>query len=1678
MADTWRQSAIVQAIEIITNKKIAQAGFDKTIKGVINKVLDKTKGKYQIKYQDSLFEAYSTSSKIQYVKDQQVNVLIPNNDWDRRKTILNGVQITATNYQQIPIAGQQYNNIGQNGVSGLISGKKIQLSSYASPASLVIYQKGGSNNYINIRDISNYIKKGDSLALGMVVRTAFDPGQTGGNYGLRFNLVFKDNITGKQVIKTFRIDTTDVIGQPYLLTNPTLVEALIRNVDTQNFVQISSIQAFCDGFSTGTTYPKDIFITDVRINGASALTDQQLNGYVLHIDYSKNGNIIPSSSDQKTCQVIAQLKVNGKITTQNVKYYWFRQNSTIYQGNQRYSGYAGAGWECLNYKNNGIFVGKINSNFIFTNKADNFQQGKAQAVQKVNKILCVAVYDNKQWIKGQVQIINNNISNDILINSSDKINGVNRINYYLDNGHPSLICNSGLSGSGITYQWSVKPGRGNLVSVDDAVKRPYVELTSSNYNIYQTNYNTVINNLNKYAKTNARTYIKTADVLGKIVNFKGYQYYNKLLTKYLSSSEIVSFKDSSVYKNTTITYPQGAQNQSYISGSTYFNFPIKSISDYSTVYCAVNQNGIYRGTASITLYNKMQLEGMYSLNIENATQVFQYDGKGNSPTSLQVEKPIQILPLSFTLLDNQGKEISHDQIRKNGWIKWIIPNTQTLLSSVDNGSGTTGNLDLTVSRANLPLSANQYTVYTTTEIDSTYPLDLFNFKIADRYDFKKNINYIWLNVKFKDIVLDAYTDFSFPKDGDPGTNGTDYVAKIISGQATDRIYISSKNRNIMFNDNGTEFDKLKFQLYNNSKVTSLVADYWTTPPKDSFTINSTVKTDARLASTSYLVIGNKDSTNSTAVITGGTKIVSTTNINTVKSDKPVNIVRGQYGKGYGSGAIKYYAQMPICTQYITSSTIYRLKVRPKTGYKYVVYTSDGTSPDYDNSLPFEIVVEKYNSGYFEEENPSNYTFTWSTIGNFNTGSTSGTNGCKFSVTPKNNFDGKDLSSAIFCQVNNVGFIHIPIYMILNRYSNRALNGWDGSSLQLDKNGYGEVLTPQIGAGAKDGNNAFTGMLMGQLTLNSTVSSNTADIGKDGQIGIMGYDSGVRTLFLDAKTGKAEFGKNNQGKIIIDPDTIINGQAAALLYSNTYPVSYFLQHPNVQTVGAYYKNNRTAKGMLIDLSTPQIGFGNGNFTINSEGHLIARGGGEIAGWTLSDSTLYKSNVGLNSNSTNSSYNPNTAPNDTSLATNNGNMAIWAGSGSGNEAKNFYVTHSGYLYSKSGKIAKWNIDVNKLTDGNVGMGTNPNTINFTYYVGGNQQTASITDSRIWSSDKFVVTNGGKIYAKDGQISSWTIGDTSLTNGQVGLGYHPISTTRFKTDNTINARIWSGADNNQNFAVDNTGALYSRSGKIGGWNITNTQLWALNSNSGNDGIRIISDGSMNGGSTAGGTWSISADGTSTFNKIIANKSGSIAGWTINPKELSSPTNSMTIKSEGSLYGPTDSGDRSTWDIDKYGNANFKYIHGVIDTVNSSGQSQNGGTLSGGGGYGGGGYTLGGNGYFGVGSAGQGMQFSGGNLRVTGRIQAKEGYIGTSDKGWDINADGIVNGNNHIYNNEIVIGNSYMTTNVIAAGNHFSIGSGGTEQSKAGVTGVLTFDDGAKMYFAGGILYSVVGGEDTVWD
>ena len=157
--------------------------------------------------------------------------------------------------------------------------------------------------------------------------------------------------------------------------------------------------------------------------------------------------------------------------------------------------------------------------------------------------------------------------------------------------------------------------------------------------------------------------------------------------------------------------------------------------------------------------------------------------------------------------------------------------------------------------------------------------------------------------------------------------------------------------------------------------------------------------------------------------------------------------------------------------------------------------------------------------------------------------------------------------------SSVEVIHVrPVIMIFNRYELSNINGWDGNKLDLNEE-EGYILAPQMGAGKKDNENKFTGVVMGvkQIQERSTIGQ---------KIGLFGFSQGMQSFFLNAEDGSATFGKENGGQIIIEP-----GSNTAIIKSGDY-------------------NEDLGTGMMIDLKEPCIKFGSGNFKVDADGTVTA------------------------------------------------------------------------------------------------------------------------------------------------------------------------------------------------------------------------------------------------------------------------------------------------------------------------------------------------------------------------------------------------------------------------------------------------------------------------------------------
>ena len=170
-------------------------------------------------------------------------------------------------------------------------------------------------------------------------------------------------------------------------------------------------------------------------------------------------------------------------------------------------------------------------------------------------------------------------------------------------------------------------------------------------------------------------------------------------------------------------------------------------------------------------------------------------------------------------------------------------------------------------------------------------------------------------------------------------------------------------------------------------------------------------------------------------------------------------------------------------------------------------------------------------------------------------------------------------------------------MYLDRYSNTLINGWDGNSVSIDNDG-GAILAPQVGAGKKEDDNSFTGMVMGVVKESGSLSE---------EIGLFGYNKGDKTVFISAEDGHASFGRKGRGQMIIDP----RGEGHAMLYSPDFWAKY---EKNGLPITSYTWNGKQYDGqnidpdenhisMAIDLTDARIIFNNGQFMVDKNGLVL-------------------------------------------------------------------------------------------------------------------------------------------------------------------------------------------------------------------------------------------------------------------------------------------------------------------------------------------------------------------------------------------------------------------------------------------------------------------------------------------
>ena len=791
---------------------------------------------------------------------------------------------------------------------------------------------------------------------------------------------------------------------------------------------------------------------------------------------------------------------------------------------------------------------------------------------------------------------------------------------------------------------------------------------------------------------------------------------------------------------------------------------ISLASSFVTYSCSVYDKitQLFMGAAEITLSNQA-VQGEYRLVLHNGTQVFKYDAKGVSPASPSVDEQSRLdlgaYALSFDVYDDKGQRIdmgSDENKHRIIDIKWIWPSTNfdiaPDLQRTDFESMLLPNdLDVTKSAFELETIPSPYD--SNNQIKRWVLKDQANlpYQIQSRYDSNKTNNNIQLEVIYKDYILTANTNFTFTKEGELGTNGTKYVARAIP-RNYDKIIILQNNTSYGFYGvKNNVYTKLSESDLN--KLFSVqVWDGGVTPINTSS--NNAKWTTVRQDRNKNDNLVNVQKINNVYQLQLAYNINRLEQNHTLKAELSIPSV----------GAQPFYCEYPLELYQLTSAN--KPSYIIEGGYKHCNYESDGTRAEFSTS-GFKLIsitgsLIDENIKWKSSWNGDKYTVKITENGEpqakvVNTKEFNGYNNVVIEAPAY--FEGRDIDNYISCQYNDQIVAVIPISLCLNKFGLSAINGWDGTSIKLNEQGQNYILAPQMGAGKKETDGTFTGIVTG------------TSMDTDGEkVGLFGYSKGRRSIFLDSQTGNAEFGIKNNGQILIDA---VNSK---IDISNAAGDGMTLNSTNASLQSHNYSTSAKT-GMQISLSDPHIKFGSGRFSVDNQGNLVAKGGGSIAGWNISDYRLSSNNgnVFLDSSAT-------------------GNTVMFqAGS-------NFTVQADGTITAKDGKIANWNITPNVLKNNNLILDSGGQL------AGGSGGTVSFTDSdgNTYNNKRWKIDSSGIATFSDVRITNAsTSGDSGTPKTLINIGNK------------------TGQSGEASFTVNNKGEITATGGTIGGWTLTKTTI-----------------------------------------------------------------------------------------------------------------------------------------------------------------------------------------------------------------------------------------------------------------
>lgn len=1056
------QDSILKAIDAITKTRIDKLQLDKTVTAEIIKCTNALSREYKCSYNGGNITAYAAEGAT-YTNGQSVYVLIPQSDMTKRKTIV-GVSSAKEDDENISFVSSalsDYNLIGKNVINDKKNIQPVGLHSYKKEEYFLLYdyatRNDSSRNYVNIEieELNNNLKQAEALMIEASFQTRLP----------KAHKLSQDGVYGLQFVLAFADrDKTDENGKP-------ATKYISYVIDSNNMT--GNPFRFSSWSEQYQIYPIDIenflYIDSILFYEKDFIEKDNIN-----MANSWGADIFLKDIEVYPLKKIDAVSGNYKLSLSMPQGSTFRGNTSedqldiVAKVTEKNVNNLSDNTTFYWFKEDNRVVSDSDNYQMYggagwawlKNKGNNYTLYTDATENRAyeNKYLCVAVYKESVILKTYFVIYNESARRDITISSSLGAK------FSFDRGKPVLTCM--IDGKSEKFE------EGKPNSHADSLFR-FIWSKIDEYN-------------------NTTTFIET---------------YAELEKKYeeLKKTPGVSYHDLSALKNQMLAL-QGVSWERNV-----LNYPISQIDNNARFKCSVylkdtpNGEEYSIGSAEILLQNENAASPTdYYITIENGDQVFQYSESGVSPDDERYTDPLVVKPLICHFFDPAGLEVNKETYD----VKWVVP--------LENSMIVVPTKSMVMNNAN-----NKIEWY----IEEIFPLE-----IANDYDYQALNNQVTAIVSYKDQEYKQDTTLLFTKIGENGTNGTDIVAKISPRLKTannELLAIVTGKGDACYNDivstpltSQTNLP-LQFDLY--QRNTKLALD-----KKPKWSIAG--------ASNQSKFLYNPD-TQTSQLGWSQEKTERKFRYQIVKADI-------EYENN------NYYAFYPMPVIEYNNAGNLHIGLDKTTTLKSITYNADGRNPLYNKNQFIELNISGNKEYYIVwtaeggeprvankatkvyESNPRNAAFTLLLDNKEKEGSSiivpAENNVNKVYILPDNIYTGEYTNNLVHAAIytskeiyqnggNTICDVYVPIYMSLNVYGLKSLNAWDGNHVEINKD-ENYVLAPQIGAGKKDTNNKFTGILMG--------TSQTYDQ-KEEQVGLLGYSKGKQSIWLDADSGNAIFGLPEQ-----------------------------------------------------------------------------------------------------------------------------------------------------------------------------------------------------------------------------------------------------------------------------------------------------------------------------------------------------------------------------------------------------------------------------------------------------------------------------------------------------------------------------------------------------------------------